>query len=361
MVLERLADDPPPPSRVDIGLARREGRRRLLWRRAGAPALAVVAIIALFAGGVIPAGSRSSGPGRPTAIRPGGPADTAAPLAAPAAFNPLVPYAAFGWLPAGYVLDAGGTSPTVDYVTAARKSRTALSLSVYSAGTCRLSEAQVLRQVQRHGHAQLNCGDSASSTIVSLTGPVGAVHGRPAFRVGASLAWQYARGGWAMLGGTQARADMLKIANGVRFGPGAAPAIVFPVQLTGAPSTWHLVSESNSVSFRPYLGGVLRAYYWILGNKNAAATISVDLAPAPRPEECPAANRVVGGYRVSVRDYPSPSGGPPRHVLCAADADGLVVVIEINGRPAPSVTTVFAHHTRLLGPDPANWTTRPLG
>ena len=362
-VLERLADDAPPPSRVDIGLARRQGRSRLRWRRAGVPgasALAVVAVIAVFTGGLIPAGSGSSGPGRPTASWPGSPA---VPLAAPAVFSPLIPYAAFGWLPAGHVLQIGHTNPTADYLQAGPKSVTQggdVSLTVNSAGGCHLSPAA--RQGQRHGQVRLICGDSFVDT--EITAPAPAVHGRPAFwtqdRTQRSLAWQYARDGWAVLESSLDRPDMLKIADGARFGARVSPAIVFPVQLTGALSAWRLVSGGGSVTFRPYRG-TLRASYWGLSHVTAGAAISVDLAPAPLSVYCPAANRVVGGYRVSVTDTPSQGGMPPQHILCAADADGLFVVIAINGRPAPSVTTVFAHDTRLLGPDPANWTTRPLG
>jgi hypothetical protein len=135
---------------------------------------------------------------------------------------------------------------------------------------------------------------------------------------------------------------------------------VFPVQLTGALSAWRLVSGGDSVTFRPYLGA-LRASYWAVTQGNVGIMISVSLAPAPPSPDCPAANRVVGGYRVSVRDYPSRGGAPPWHDLCAPDADGLSVVIGINGKPAPDPVDVFAHDVRLLGRNPANWTTRPLG
>ena len=53
--LERLAGADAPPARVDVGLARSRGRRRLRWRRmgmSGGPAAAIVAI-ALVGGGVI--------------------------------------------------------------------------------------------------------------------------------------------------------------------------------------------------------------------------------------------------------------------------------------------------------------------
>jgi hypothetical protein len=359
-VLERLANGPPPPSWVDIGLARRQGRSRLRWRRAGVPgasALAVVAIIALFAGRLIPAGPRSSDLGRATSSRSASPA---VPLAAPAAFNPLIPYAAFGWLPAGHALQTGRTSPTADYLIAGQRPGTQggdVSLAVYSAGGCLLSAA--LPRVQRHGQARLVCRDDFVDT--QITAPAPPVHGRPAFWTQGYLVWQYARDGWAVLQGSLARPDLLKIADDVRYGPGAAPAIVFPVQLTGALSRWRLVSGGGSLLFRPYRGA-LRASYWALTQGTAGITISVQMAPASPAAACPgAANQVVGGYRVSVRSYPSVGGEPPWHDLCAPDADGLAVFIGINGKAAPSPVDVFAHDTRLLGPDPANWTPRPLG
>ena len=362
-VLERLAADAPPPSRVDIGLARRQGRRRLRWWQAGVPgasALAVVAIIGMFSGRLIASGPRSPGPALGSASQSGAPA---APLAAPAAFSPLIPDAAFGWLPAGHVLQIGHTNPTVDYLQAGPRSLTQggdISLTVISAGGCYLSTT--VPHGQRRGRARLACADSLVDT--EITGPAPSVHGRPAFwaqdQTQSYLAWQYARDGWAVLDSSLARPDLLKIADGVRFGPGASPAILFPVQLAGPLSAWRLVSGGDSVTFRPYLGA-LRASYWAVTQGDVGITISVDFAPAPPGLACPAANRVVGGYRVSVRDYPSLGGMPPWHDLCAPDADGLSVVIAINGKAAPDPVDVFAHDTRLLGPDPANWTTRPLG
>jgi hypothetical protein len=357
--LERLAAEAPPPSRVDIGLAQRQGRGRLRWRRAGVPgasALAVVAIIGVFAGGLIPAGPRSSGPPRPAASRPGGPAG---PLAAPAAFNPLIPYAAFGWLPPAHVFQTGGTSPAVDYLTAGRKSVTDLSLSVYSAGRCNLSAAQVLQQLQQSGRAGLNCGTSDGGTYLPITTAAGTVDGQPAFWTKGYLAWPYARGGWATLEGALARPDMLKVAGAVRFGPRVMPAIAFPVQLTGVLATWRLHAADGSVAFMPYRG-VLRANQWYLSHGKAEAMISEYVDPAPGNGHCPAPNRTVGGYRVNVSSNPAVRGNPPGQQLCA-HADGLSVDIVINGWTVPNVGGVFAHDTRLLGPDPANWTTRPLG
>jgi hypothetical protein len=49
------------------------------------------------------------------------------------------------------------------------------------------------------------------------------------------------------------------------------------------------------------------------------------------------------------------------NVLFAGDADGLWLNLTINGpNPAPSAAEVFADHLKLLGPDPARWTTMPI-
>ena len=48
--------------------------------------------------------------------------------------------------------------------------------------------------------------------------------------------------------------------------------------------------------------------------------------------------------------------------LCAPRARGLIVVIsEFGAQPAISVNSLFGHHLRLLGPNPANWTSKPIG
>ena len=63
------------------------------------------------------------------------------------------------------------------------------------------------------------------------------------------------------------------------------------------------------------------------------------------------------------------SAGVPRPYqgLCIAETNGLhVMFLEYPGPGHAGfafggVTGVFKHHLRLLGPDPGNWTTRPLG
>jgi hypothetical protein len=50
---------------------------------------------------------------------------------------------------------------------------------------------------------------------------------------------------------------------------------------------------------------------------------------------------------------------PPAWWLCVPEDDGLYVMLAARHDPA-SLVTFFRHHLRLLGPNPAHWTTRPV-
>ncbi|HYA51083.1 MAG TPA: hypothetical protein VEG33_07915 [Streptosporangiaceae bacterium] len=55
-------------------------------------------------------------------------------------------------------------------------------------------------------------------------------------------------------------------------------------------------------------------------------------------------------------------GGLPVQELCGAHADGLWFDIQVFGaHPSIDVTSLFRDHMRLLGTNPANWTTKPIG
>jgi hypothetical protein len=70
--------------------------------------------------------------------------------------------------------------------------------------------------------------------------------------------------------------------------------------------------------------------------------------------------QMIAGYPVTVTRVPAGRQAAVQD-LCAAHADGLSVSITVTGNhPVADVTGIFAH-LRLLGPDPANWTTKPIG
>ena len=72
-------------------------------------------------------------------------------------------------------------------------------------------------------------------------------------------------------------------------------------------------------------------------------------------------HRTINGYRVIVSNFTARQGSPAAQELCA-DADGLNIYLWTGrGTGVPAAAEIFAHYFRLLGTNPANWTTRPLG
>ena len=377
-----IADGEPAPSQVDIQLARRRGRARLRRRRAsvaGTSVLAAAAVVVLAMG----VGPVRLGSGQPA----GGPA-------APRQFNPLVPYLSFGWLPAGIRLVAGDARPEVGALIAGRNLnvQNPWNLIVYAAGQCHLTRPA----------GELKCSTEALEGLTArISGPAPAVQGHRAFWAGPApisglppalqrrrasrgadsyLVWQYARGGWAglvlptanatKLSAAQREAykqDAVEIANHVRYGA-ATPPLVFPAQLTGLPSRWRV----GSVYYQPD-GRLLRASRFALttgtpdlgadgGLEYQANLPNFGVDPATFYKNfCPTSgSEIINGYRVVVTNQVA--GTLPSESLCAANADGLALTIGQQGAHPPiSVASLFRDHLRLLGANPANWTTKPIG
>jgi hypothetical protein len=275
----QLASSEPPPSRVDIGLARSRGRRsRLRVRRAGIAGVPVVAAAAV-AGVILAVGAAPGLPARfGTTPSAGTSPRTVQPAQAPSQFNPLIPYASFGWLPAGQVLVEGGTGRTEMYVHAGPKPGTDVwSLTFYSAGRCTLSVTQ----------RTMDCtANRDGGQTASITGRAPAVSGHRAFWANGTLVWQYARGGWALLS-FGSRHDALKVAAHVRYGEGATPPIVFPAQLTSVPRTWQV----SSIEYLPD-AGVLRASQYSL----TAGAVALAAGPG---EQRPNIPRLLGANPAS--------------------------------------------------------------
>jgi hypothetical protein len=198
-VLTRIAADPEPPARVDLDVARRRGRRRVLFRHAaqamaGPLAIALAVCVIVTVPRALSTGTERLAPSAPARS----PAQTATePKSAPASFNPLVPYAAFGWLPGGFSegavsllwgpFQSGTTSLALGAQDA--KERTLL-LTVNTRSACQLSTSP----------------EAASASCVIRTSVPGVsrapdINGRPAWYVGwgASIDWEYAPDAWASL------------------------------------------------------------------------------------------------------------------------------------------------------------------
>jgi len=355
-----IADGEPAPSRVDTGLAHRRGRARLRWRRAGlagAPVLAAAAVAAV----ALAVGAAPFRPGLgPVAPRP---------AVAPRQFNPLVPYASFGWLPAGDSVLSGATyRPLTSQVAGPSPARQRWALSLNPAGFCRLTAAA-------RGLA-CDLGPAVQQTW-RFTAAAPAVDGHRAFWAdlnggGVSyLVWQYATGGWAMLAavnqpGAGWHGPAVRIADHVRYGAHAVPPLAFPARVTGLPAWWRV----SGVSYVPD-GAVSRVTQYLM-TPIPGVTFPFNVSLGGLPEfqfglagprsSCPsvprstAVHKVINGYRV-ILGHTTES----RQWLCAPDADGLQVRILTGSRHVPSPADLFAHHLHLLGTNPAHWARKPSG
>ena len=185
------------------------------------------------------------------------------PTATSAYLNPLVPYAAFGYLPKGYALDVtpsaihDGFLSTVDNltITAAQPAGDYfIQLSVMPKGGC----SGLLGGIP--GWSATLAKINRCSTLTGQdSGRAPDVNGRIAYwgNGGLDLAWQYAPDSWAVLqaqsGGNemfsylQAQTLLPRMAASVKFGQ--TKAIVFPFKLPGAvPAGWRPVSATYTVS-----------------------------------------------------------------------------------------------------------------
>jgi hypothetical protein len=187
------------------------------------------------------------------------------------------------------------------------------------------------------------------------------------------LAFQYARGGWAVVESTGTPADVLRVAASVRYNQ--TSALRFPFRLTGLPRAWSEVLSAVFTQPGPGARGPIENALLLGSPATRPGTAPRDTltvltstatlrAPTCQtrsstgqvspPGPCP--SKVINGYRVFLNSPPSPG----QQTLFAPDADGLYLHEQTTSRGAPlSPASVLAHHLQLLGPDPANWTTAP--
>jgi hypothetical protein len=357
-LLQRAAAGQEPPSRVDVGLARSRGRRKLRWRRASLAGASAAAVVAVAVAAVTVPGSGGAAPGR------GKSPEAHGPITAPSRFDPLRPYATFGWLPAGESL-ANGTTTTND-VDLTAGTGPAWQLTVYAAGFCDRTSGQLLRRLGLHQQPRLDCSKAVGGSVYQVTSVAAArVDGHTAFWTANQtyLVWQYANRGWAALTSPirDASRVALKVARGVRYGT-ASPPIRFQVQSVNMPREWTILL----VRFWPS-AGVLRGYQYLLGRTGVDAGGAIFSAgPATTMRSCYPSRQsppqTINGYQVVVNHDPASNGSPPGLRVCAPDADGVAVVVSTSGSHAsPDAVSIFRQHIRILGTNPANWTTEPLG
>jgi hypothetical protein len=349
-----------PPSRVDVEFARGRARRKLRWRRVSLAGASAAAVAAVVVAAVAVPGSHGAAPGRGRAP------EAHAQVIAPRQFSLVSPYAAFGWLPPGESLDGGTLAPSNVYLTAGPGSSWALT--VYTAGFCNLTSAQVLHRLAQNERPQLVCSDSNSGAVYPVTGvAAGQVDGHTAFWTAkhGHLVWQYAPHAWASLAPPMhaLTRTVIRVASDISYGATGSP-VEYPAQLFNVPAGWML----GYVYFAADAGVLRASQYSLTGPGVSVPTPFFTTDPATASSSCyfypggQSAHQTINGYRVTVNHLPASNGNAPVQQVCAADADGLFVFVSTYGRHAsPDAINIFRRHMRLLGTNPADWTTEPLG
>jgi hypothetical protein len=397
-LLASITDPPEPASQVSIAAALRRGRRRRLLQ-VGASAAAVVAVAAAVAVPHVILSSntdRSHASASPFSSAARSVRHPAMPASAPETFNVLVPYAAFGWLPAGYseaniplsTFGALNSGPTELDRTAVAANAT-VSLFVYARAAC-----------PTDAWASGSCPLAATKKFGENTSRAPDVNGRPAFWFldGRGIAWEYAPGAWAevlvmsgkdaaRLRGSRSAADkrpiwqtpapagtrdlVLKIADAVKYAQ--RTPLVFDVKLASQlPAGWSLQEMGFHV-----VDGRLLADGLAVGPAADTSALSIS-ATKPLGYGC---NYVSGQSSYLTKygvkwEYRVLDDHIAKNVemLCSMQPiDGLDVNIYLDMAPeeagaAPlqgsyQLGGAFGVYTRLhlLGRNPANWTTDPLG
>jgi hypothetical protein len=378
---ERFARVNLPPTTVDVARARKAGRRRLRIHRAGVPAASfgvVIAIGALFAGGVLPTGATS----RPAvaaharkdharkdhASKPG---PASGPMA-PASFDPLAIYATFGWLPPGFSVVNPPTAQTAtqSFANVSGPNGQSIALTVFAAHQCSFtgpfwSPPKGTFQFtdggkhRRYLHSRLYPGGLlCNSGPGSNPGPIlPAGHlagGRPAYLMlddyghPTALAWQYARDGWAVAQWSGPRpAQLTEIAARVRYRSNLH--LPFPFRLVSIPASWKVSGAGSQVE-----GGKLTGYVLYLGPSQDPDGITVLIVP-PYPNGC-----VNIGGKTQTVSFDGAAGvlRSAGQEACFGSLHGMYVYVSSDQAGG---ALGLLRHVQVLGPDPANWTTQPLG
>jgi hypothetical protein len=366
-MFEWQASSDQPPAQVSFPVAHRRAQLHRRWRRAttiGAPIVAAAAAVAIGLTASLVSGAAGTRPA------PTGPSSVA-----PQRFNPLVPYAAATWYPyrisgvTGYSYPNALRLIPLPFRPAQKPGAGPsawTSIVVYAANQC----------VQ--ATSRLRCGATGNQTsgVLTLSRRAPDVGRHAAYWVSSPtgdltpdippgvtmVAFHYARLGWAMVESTGTSADVIRIAANMRFGQ-TAP-LRFPIRLTGLPPAWREVQSLTYLDNGPQVYWFLRLgrHPWPIGPVPPRALyMIINLGHGPKWCEIKIYHLIViNGYRVCLSWAPASRYSPASEVLAVPFADGLNARILVTGPDAPlSPAEVFAR-MRLLGPDPAHWTTTPI-
>lgn len=400
-LLHDLADRPEPAPRIDIDRARRRGLRRL-WARRAALSVGVATLVALAV--VVPRALTSAAAPGQVGVNPAATSTAVKPKPTTSAYlTPLVPYAAFGYLPKGYALDVtpsaihDGFLSTVDNltITAAQPAGDYfIQLSVMPRGGC----SGLLGGIP--GWSATLAEINRCSTLTGQdSGRAPDVNGRIAYwgNGGLDLAWQYAPDSWALLQAqssgnsmfpyVQAQNLLPRMAASVKFGQ--TQPIIFPFKLFGAvPTDWRPVSATYTVSAAgEYLANELDVAPSADYEAHGVTGLIVDAGTTAAVNGNTCTVTSSGGGQAGTKSslwptagalwlvrtpaaaagtQPTPQAGPTGNdaTACTQEADkGLYVFADLKldttGAPAGGITAVLTHLS-VLGADLGSWTTTPI-
>jgi hypothetical protein len=396
--LTALADTAAPPARFNIDRTMADGRRGRRRRQAvaGGSALAVGAVIGAIVtmvvvanpasrvspavtpqahatvhgslppiptgsaqptGGVRPTGSvQPTGSARPASTAKPAGKGTPAPDDVPEQFNPLIPYASFGWLPKGFTTDQSGAiaSTNATTITANGDALGSFWLSVMARGGCRDTGATV--------DCHRNSGEVTGPLPLNDRAPD--VNGRPAYWTYDGIMWEYAPGAWAVMTGPVGQAVTLKVAAGVQYG--YQTPLSFPFWLSGIPASWQIEEGDYTDSAPPLDAETLQ-----LGPVEMPQAASVTVTPAGGNSTWCQYQQgdsyvTVDGVRALLTGYETYG-----HSLCVSDLNGQSIVVQVatripqSGVPVPGAAAVggavgLFKDLHLLGSQVSNWTTDPV-
>jgi hypothetical protein len=362
-----MADQEQPHSRISIQQALGEGRTRLrrrrLTRAVGTPALAAAAVLAIVIPTTsLPTGSHSA---KHQSVAPSATATSRH-------FSALSAYATFGRLPAKEPVVPGQRKAYAELNTWGQMEATseilnakAWELTAYAVGKCNRLGDHIDCGFGNGGHA---CGFDAY--IQARAPAIDGLQAYWAYDQGSRnypgthcLTWEYRPGGWAYLQNAGAvihpsKHLVVRVARGVRFG-GRQPSFKFAAQFRNLPGKWRPVLPTG---FSLLHSALLAGGYTIKDGKTAL-DIGLNFS-SPKHNKCLGTKpvcRVINGYYVTVIKYPPMTeGGPPLFALWAPDADYTFVSIGLVTHKHIGLLYTMFSHLKMLGSNPADWTTRPI-
>lgn len=348
---ERAARAELPPSTVDVAGARRAGRRRLAIRRIRLPVMLLGVVAAaglLFASGVLPVGATGH---RAAARR----SHHRSAFTAPASFDPLAIWATFGWLPPGYSVIAppDGESTTISEMDAAGPHGRTVTLMVFAARQCELAGP-----AKRHA-VSLRCEPGLPLLAGSFIPAGHLADGDPAYWITGingqrlALAWQYARSGWAIAEWPGARpAELIRLAAHVRYR--ARLRFPFPFSLAGIPASWKL----SGTGYQEMRGKVV-GYALYMGPSRDPGGVRLIVQPAFQPACVFSAGQIKNVSFDGAQGVLVSTPSEDRQDVCFPSLHGMFVWGGLHDPLGGAMGLL--RYVRVLGPDPVDWTTHPLG